>query len=593
MKNVFKKVTVLLVSVLLLSIMSTTSLASTYSINVTCTRSHTLARQLKDKINEARRSKGLPALTYDYALEEIGMQRAEGLEFHAYYSQEMKDLAKWKVGGIISNREAQGHGMTTVDNACKYFIDYEDVMGTDYSYIGVGEVKIGELDVWTVELGNKASQNYQAPSETNNSYTVKWEFNDDEATIHAYVRNKFLVLGIGQEMKLSPDELYREFRLANYTGTGMAVILPSSSFSFSYRTDDSSIAKVENNTLKGVAKGNTVLRVKITLYNGFSKELGLTVNIKETPVTPTPKPTVKPTVTTKPSVTAKPAATVTAKPTVKATATPTAIPTMTFAEPTRKAPTKYEDDDADSDILEFVERIYRFVLDREPEEDGVKYWSDELYSFRRNGAEVAQGFIFSDEFEKRGTTDTEFIEILYRTFFGREADAAGLNYWLSKLFTNEMSRRDVANGFIYSQEWADTCAEYGIRSGGNIEPNVEIKPTDATYAFVERMYTTAMGRGYDEGGRQYWAVLLSNFKVTGEEVGASFFLSDEITGYRLSDREYLNRLYKTFMDRDPDNDGYNYWLGFMKDHSRTDVVYGFTRSPEFTQKCIDARILPF
>ena len=157
-----------------------------------------------------------------------------------------------------------------------------------------------------------------------------------------------------------------------------------------------------------------------------------------------------------------------------------------------------------------------------------------------------------------------------------------------------MDRTTVANGFIYSQEWADTCASYGIRSGGDLKPQGKIAPTDLTYAFVERMYTTAMCRGYDEEGRQYWAGELANFNITGEQVGASFFLSAEMEGYNLSDQEFLNRLYATFMNREADADGSAYWLGVMASGTpRADIVYGFTRSPEFTDKCVEARILPF
>ena len=64
--------------------------------------------------------------------------------------------------------------------------------------------------------------------------------------------------------------------------------------------------------------------------------------------------------------------------------------------------------------------------------------------------------------------------------------------------------------------------------------------------------------------------------------------------YKLSDKEFVGRLYATFMDREADADGEAYWLSVMASGStRSDVVFGFTRSPEFTEKCIEARILPF
>ena len=290
----------------------------------------------------------------------------------------------------------------------------------------------------------------------------------------------------------------------------------------------------------------------------------------------------------------------TATPTVRPTATATPVPQVTNtssdrAKPTATAtPTPTESPKPEKQIMEFVERIYIYVLNRKPEADGTAYWTDELYGFRKTGAEAAQGFIFSDEFEKRNTSDKEFVTILYKTFFGRDPESDGMNFWLSELSSGSKDRFAVANGFIYSQEWANTCASYGIRSGGDIKPTCVIKPTELTYSFVERMYTTAMCRGYDEEGKQYWAGELANFNFTGEQVGASFFLSSEMKGYRLSDAEFLTRLYATFMNREADKDGSAYWLGRLSSGtSREDVVYGFTRSPEFIEKCIEARILPY
>ena len=82
--------------------------------------------------------------------------------------------------------------------------------------------------------------------------------------------------------------------------------------------------------------------------------------------------------------------------------------------------------------------------------------------------------------------------------------------------------------------------------------------------------------------------------MTGESVGVDFFLSQEMEGFNLSDEEYLNRLYVTFMNREPDAAGFNFWLGLLQNGTtRREVVLGFTRSPEFIEKCVEARILPF
>ena len=314
--------------------------------------------------------------------------------------------------------------------------------------------------------------------------------------------------------------------------------------------------------------------------------------------TPSAKPSSKPTASAKPTTapTAKPTAGISSKPTNAVTQKPTLTPVPTTTKTPSVSPsvTSAPSDSSKAKILDFVNRIYKYVLDREPEEDGARFWSDELYAFRRTGAEVGLQFIFSEEFTGRNLSNEDFVTVLYRTFFGREPEEGGFKFWTGALADGTLDRRAVAEGFIYSQEWADTCASYGIRSGGDLKPQGVIEPTDLTYSFVERLYTTAMGRGYDEEGRQYWASALANFEFTGEQAGASFFLSDEMNSYGLSDSEFLSRLYKTFMDRDADSDGEAYWLGVMASGTpRSNVVFGFTRSPEFTEKCVEARILPY
>lgn len=289
------------------------------------------------------------------------------------------------------------------------------------------------------------------------------------------------------------------------------------------------------------------------------------------------------------TIKAKPTPTPTAKP---ATPTPTAKPTSTSTPTPKPTPTEAPKD-AKSDIRGFVERLYNCVLGRPSEPGGIDFWTDELYEFRQTGAQVAVGFIGSKEFKDRNTSDSEFLDILYRTFFNREPDDGGKNYWLSEL-KNGKTRDQVAMGFIDSQEWADTCASYGIKSGGSFKSKVTIAPTNLTLGFVERMYTTALGRDYDTEGRDFWAKPLANFEMTGEQVGINFFNSAEFKGFGLSDDEFLERLYLTFMDRPSDEGGKNFWKQFLKDgHSREEVVLGFTRSAEFVEKCIEARILPY
>lgn len=245
-------------------------------------------------------------------------------------------------------------------------------------------------------------------------------------------------------------------------------------------------------------------------------------------------------------------------------------------------------------IRAFVDRMYTCVLGRDAEPEGEEFWVNELYNYRNTGAECAYNFLKSAEFRSKTISYSDYLNVLYRAFFNREFDYEGKNFWTIALCKGEVSLDTLADFFINSKEWADTCASYGIKSGGTAVSSVKIAPTDATNAFVERLYQTALGREYDTEGRDFWAKLLANFELTGEDAGVEFFLSPEMEGLHLSDEEFVERLYLTFMDRSSDSSGKAFWVDQLKTGAtRKEVVLGFTRSTEFGSKCIEARIIPF
>ena len=244
-------------------------------------------------------------------------------------------------------------------------------------------------------------------------------------------------------------------------------------------------------------------------------------------------------------------------------------------------------------ISNFVDRLYSSVLGRDADPDGAKFWNEKLTSYELTGAEVAEKFVLSPEFLGSVDDDTQFVTVLYKAFFDREPDAEGLAYWTNALSNKTMTREQVEQNFVFSKEWADTCASYGILSGSDVKPSTKIEPTEATLAFVERMYTKAMNRESDPEGKAFWADKLANYNCTGEQIALEFFTSKEMKEYNLSDEEYVIRLYNTFMDREPDADGLAFWKNELANGAdRAEVVKGFAKSAEFNQKCIDARILP-
>ena len=67
---------------------------------------------------------------------------------------------------------------------------------------------------------------------------------------------------------------------------------------------------------------------------------------------------------------------------------------------------------ASSDQVEdFVLRFYHSCLSREPDQDGFRVWVDSLRNGIITGSEVAQGFVFSQEFINRDLVDSEYVTL--------------------------------------------------------------------------------------------------------------------------------------------------------------------------------------
>lgn len=109
----------------------------------------------------------------------------------------------------------------------------------------------------------------------------------------------------------------------------------------------------------------------------------------------------------------------------------------------------------------FVDRLYVNALNRNADESGRAYWINLLTSKAKSGTQVANGFFGSLEFTNRNLSNEQFVKTLYKVFFDREPDQAGLETWVNAL-NNGTSRSQVIAGFTASTEWTTTCNAYGI-----------------------------------------------------------------------------------------------------------------------------------
>ena len=100
---------------------------------------------------------------------------------------------------------------------------------------------------------------------------------------------------------------------------------------------------------------------------------------------------------------------------------------------------------------------------------------------------------------------------------------------------------------------------------------------------IERLYWSVFDRAPDAGGEAFWV----DRYVSGlplATIAQSFMSSDEWseTYGEVDDEQFVTLLYRNVLDRTPDRGGFDFWLDRLSSGaSRTDLLLGFSESPEF------------
>ena len=119
-------------------------------------------------------------------------------------------------------------------------------------------------------------------------------------------------------------------------------------------------------------------------------------------------------------------------------------------------------------------RLYWAYFDREPDAQGALYWIDQLDTCAPLEY-ISEAFAASAEFDLTyGELDTaDFLQLVYRNVLDRDADDVGLPYWTTKIESGEISRTDALIYFAASSEFrrshplpSDEAPGVPCRSGG-------------------------------------------------------------------------------------------------------------------------------
>ncbi|EJN18773.1 hypothetical protein PMI35_05961 [Pseudomonas sp. GM78] len=200
-------------------------------------------------------------------------------------------------------------------------------------------------------------------------------------------------------------------------------------------------------------------------------------------------------------------------------------------------------------------RLYNGLLGRDADANGAEAWSNAASGTALT--DIAQGFLNSSEFQNN--MNSEFIQSVYSTLLGRDADAGGEAAWLN-LLANGTSRADVIAGLSNSDEGKAASAS----------------ASDTDY--VKALYTSVLGREADDAGLENWVAALSA-GADRASVAQSISSSNESNAKSTSD--FIDQLYSNALGRDADAEGKAAWTNALE-HGATqaEVAIGIVGSDE-------------
>ena len=121
---------------------------------------------------------------------------------------------------------------------------------------------------------------------------------------------------------------------------------------------------------------------------------------------------------------------------------------------------EYEVEPCDA-IEQFVIRLYDLVLDEAYDEESLENWSYGLRTGEYIGAEVAYAFFFSEEMLERELRNGQFVDILFRALLDREAEEEERTYLIDQL-RDGVTRIEMFIDFVNSDEFEEFSEKAGM-----------------------------------------------------------------------------------------------------------------------------------
>lgn len=231
------------------------------------------------------------------------------------------------------------------------------------------------------------------------------------------------------------------------------------------------------------------------------------------------------------------------------------------------------------DNLNFVRQHYHDFLNREADQGGVDYWAAEIIAcgtdeqcINRRRRDVSAAFFVENEFQQTGY----FVYKLEKVSFNRRPVYQKFIPEVQEMSRNAQTRGADASKRDFANDWANRPefhARYDVLNNGQFVDalylNAELVPDAATRSRqVDDLNNNRRGRG------EILREVAESTELHAKQYNAAFVLMQ----------------YFGYLRREPDQGGYDFWLGILTNRLPNDMsgyksmVCAFLTSPEYQQR---------
>ena len=238
---------------------------------------------------------------------------------------------------------------------------------------------------------------------------------------------------------------------------------------------------------------------------------------------------------------------------------------------------------------ELAADIYSNILSRKPTEEELSEKAEALTSGKYTMSDFLCDLVFSDEYYRKNTTDKEYITMIYKTLLGRDPDDEGMNGWTAEMM-NGRSRRRILSDFVNSEEFNSRVSEYGIPKGGIIV-NDTTEQRDAAVEFIRHLYKNIFARDPESSEIEKWFGVISRGEKTAADIIKSLLDTEEYKARTLSNKKYVDMLLDIVATRFPVDNLRTDWTNELDNgYTRGAILRKFIESNEMTMICRSVRM---